>query len=48
MASKTADFFENGTSKQFEFVLAKYQEALQSMADSKKAKSDTLIKLDKW
>lgn len=48
MASKTADFFENGSSKQFEFVLTKYPESLQQMADSKKAKSETLLKLDKW
>lgn len=48
MGSKTAEFFENGSSKQFEFVLTQYPEALQSMADSKKSKSETLIKLDKW
>jgi len=48
MGSKTAEFFENGTSKQFEFVMTKYQEALHTLAESKKAKSETLIKLDKW
>merc|ERR1711936_1042917 len=48
MASKSAQFFENGTNKQFEFVLSKYQEALQAKADSKNSKSEILIKLDKW
>jgi hypothetical protein len=48
MASKTADFFENGSVNQFEFVLSKYQEALQVKADSKNSKTDTLIKLDNW
>merc|ERR1712179_813412 len=48
MASKSAQFFENGTNKQFEFVVSKYQEALQAKADSKNSKSEILIKLDKW
>eukprot|EP00092_Neocalanus_flemingeri_P015064 GFUD01016271.1.p1 GENE.GFUD01016271.1~~GFUD01016271.1.p1 ORF type:complete len:387 (+),score=101.95 GFUD01016271.1:293-1453(+) len=48
MASKSAQFFENGTNKQFEFVLSKYQEALQAKADSKNSKSEILLKLDKW
>jgi len=48
MASKSAQFFENGTNKQFEFVFSKYQEALQAKADSKNSKSEILIKLDKW
>merc|ERR1711923_76237 len=48
MASKSAQFFENGTNKQFEFVLSKYQEALQAKADSKNSKAEVLIKLDKW
>jgi len=48
MASKSAQFFENGTNKQFEFVLSKYQDALQAKADSKNSKSEILIKLDKW
>ena len=48
MASKSAQFFENGTHKQFEFVLSKYPEALQAKADSKNSKSEVLLKLDKW
>merc|ERR1712115_613155 len=48
MASKSAQFFENGTNKQFEFVFSKYQEALQAKADSKNSKSEVLLKLDKW
>merc|ERR1712117_196373 len=48
MASQSAQFFENGTNKQFEFVFSKYQEALQAKADSKNSKSEILIKLDKW
>jgi len=44
----TADFFENGTNKQFEWVLGKYQETLQAKADGKPGKAETLIKLDKW
>jgi len=48
MASRTADFFENGTAGQFEFVLTKYDETLRAKAESKNSKSDTLLKLDKW
>ena len=48
MASKSAQFFESGTNKQFEFVFSKYQDALQAKADSKNSKSEILIKLDKW
>merc|ERR1712241_1233533 len=48
MASKSAQFFMSGTSKQFEFVYSKYQEALQAKADSKNSKSEVLLKLDKW
>jgi len=48
MASKSAQFFMNGTNKQFEFVFSKYQEALQAKADSKNSKSEVLLKLDKW
>lgn len=48
MASKSALFFENGTHKQFEFVLNKYPEALLAKAESKSAKTETLLKLDKW
>jgi len=47
MATRTCVFFENGTNAQFEFVLSKYQEALNAKAQSK-SKSETLIKLDKW
>merc|ERR1712012_1317256 len=48
MASKSGIFFMSGTSKQFEWVLTKYQEALQAKADSKNSKSEVLLKLDKW
>merc|ERR1711899_20510 len=48
MASRSAQFFMSGTSKQFDFVFSKYQEALQAKADSKNSKSEILIKLDKW
>ena len=48
MASRTADFFENGTVPQFEWVLTKYDETLKAKADSKNSKADTLLKLDKW
>jgi len=48
MASRTADFFENGTVSQFEWVLTKYDETLKAKADSKNSKADTLLKLDKW
>ena len=44
----SADFFENGTNKQFEWVLARYQEALQAKADVKAGKAEALLKLDKW
>jgi len=48
MASKSADFFEHGSSKQFEWVLGQYDKALQLKADSKSSKAETLLKLDKW
>ena len=44
----TADFFENGTNKQFEWVLGKYQEALQAKAEGKPGKAEALLKLDEW
>merc|ERR1712127_1176537 len=44
----SADFFENGTNKQFEWVLARYQETLQAKADVKAGKAEALLKLDKW
>jgi len=48
MTPKSSHFFENGTNKQFEFILSKYDEALQAKADSKNSKSEILIKLDRW
>lgn len=48
MAFPSGKFFLSGTSKQFDFVLNKYQEALQAKADSKNSKSEVLLKLDKW
>jgi len=44
----TADFFENGTNKQFEWVLGKYQETMQAKAEGKPGKAEALLKLDKW
>merc|ERR1712117_434256 len=46
MALKSVQFFLSGTPKQF--VLSKYQDALQAKADSKNSKSEVLLKLDKW
>ena len=48
MSLKSADFFLKGTSKQFEFVFGKYQEALRAKAESKNSKPETILKLDKW
>ena len=48
MSLKSVQFFLSGTPKQFEFVLSKYQDALQAKADSKNSKSEVLLKLDKW
>jgi len=48
MATTNSKFFESGTNKQFEWVLNKYQDAIQAKADSKSSKSETLLKLDKW
>merc|ERR1719239_1395721 len=47
-SSVTADFFENGTNKQFEWVLDKYQETMQAKAEGKPGKAEALLKLDKW
>jgi hypothetical protein len=44
----SADFFENGTNKQFEWVLDKYQETMQAKAEGKPGKAEALLKLDKW
>merc|ERR1712226_152076 len=48
MASKTKDFFENGTSKQYEFTLKQYDQALRLKAEAKSSKPENVIKLDKW
>jgi len=48
MSLKSTDFFQKGTSKQFEFVFGKYQEALRAKAESKNSKPETILKLDKW
>ena len=48
MSLKSVDFFLKGTSKQFEFVFGKYQEALRAKAESKNSKPETILKLDKW
>jgi len=48
MASKTCVFLESGTNAQFDFVLTKYQEALNAKAHAKSSRPETLLKLDKW
>lgn len=48
MASKSKDFFESGTSGQFEWVLGLYDQVLRLKAESKSSKPDNVIKLDKW
>merc|ERR1712038_466176 len=50
MASRmnTKDFFGRGTSKQFEWVLKLYDQALRLKAESKSSKPENVIKLDKW
>ena len=48
MASKTKDFFERGTPKQFEWVLNLYEQALRLKAENKSSKPENIIKLDKW
>jgi hypothetical protein len=47
-ASRTRDFFENGTATQFEWVLGLYDEALRLKAENKSSKPENVIKLDKW
>ncbi|XP_055607093.1 putative uncharacterized protein DDB_G0291812 [Uranotaenia lowii] len=44
----TASFFSNGTSNQFDFVLALYPQALKLKADNKCKKPEELIRLDDW
>jgi hypothetical protein len=44
----TRDFFESGSSGQFEWVLGLYDEALRMKAESKSSKPENVIKLDKW
>merc|ERR1712001_700162 len=48
MASKTKDFFENGTPNQYDFTLTQYDQALRLKAESKSQKPENVIKLDKW
>lgn len=48
MTSKTKDFFETATPKQFEAVLNLYDQALRLKAENKSSKPDNIIKLDKW
>ena len=47
-SSVSAEFFENGSNVQFEWVLGKYQETLQAKAELKAGKAEALLKLDKW
>uniref|UniRef100_A0A182Y3Q8 Uncharacterized protein n=1 Tax=Anopheles stephensi TaxID=30069 RepID=A0A182Y3Q8_ANOST len=44
----TATFFSQGTSAQFDFVLALYPEVLKLKAENKCKKPDELIRLDDW
>jgi len=48
MATRSSEFFENGSSNQFEWVLGKYDIAMQLKAEVKPSKAETLLKLDKW
>ena len=45
---KTKNFFESGSSNQFEWVLALYDEVLRLKAEAKSQKPENAIKLDKW
>ena len=45
---KTKNFFESGSSNQFEWVLALYDEVLRLKAEAKSQKPENVIKLDKW
>ncbi|EAT42269.1 AAEL006178-PA, partial [Aedes aegypti] len=44
----TASFFVNGSSNQFDFVLALYPQVLKLKAQNKCKKPDELIRLDDW
>ena len=44
----TKYFFEKGTPNQYDFILAKYNQALSLKAESKSTKPENIIKLDKW
>lgn len=44
----TASFFVNGSSNQFDFVLAMYPQVLKLKAQNKCKKPDELIRLDDW
>ena len=45
---KTKNFFESGSSNQFEWVLALYDQVLRLKAEAKSQKPENVIKLDKW
>lgn len=44
----TESFFVHGNSKQFDYVLKLYPQALKLKAESKTKKPEELIKLDDW
>lgn len=44
----TAYFFAHGNSKQFEYVLDLYTQALKLKAEKKNKKPEDLIRLDDW
>lgn len=44
----TATFFTHGDSKQYEFVLSLYPQALRLKAKEKNKKPEELMKLDAW
>lgn len=48
MAKDTATFFSQGTSTQFEQVLALYPQAIRMKAEIRAKKAEELIKLDNW
>ena len=45
---KTREFFESGTTGQFEWVLKQYDQCLRIKAENKSQRPENVIKLDKW
>lgn len=47
-AKDTEKFFVNGSSKQFDYVLKLYPQAIKLKAEAKNRRPEELIKLDDW